>query len=56
VKIIGHDPDRRCASLYVIDRLIGCFSSFWISPFGQVMRTVSISLTSRSPKVSGVPV
>ena len=56
VKIIGHDPERRCASL-VARRAgpAGCRGSFWMSPLGQVMRTVSTCRVSRSPNASGTP-
>ena len=42
VKIIGHEPDSRGASLKCGGPARGLLGSFWISPFGHVMRTVSM--------------
>ena len=55
VKIMGHDPESRCASLITATLLTGWFSSFWIRPLGQVMRTVSTSFCEPSRNTSGTP-
>jgi hypothetical protein len=56
VKIIGHDPDSFGASWNFSMRFAGCLVSFWIIPFGHVMRTASTCWKLRKPKLSGSPV
>ena len=55
VKIIGQEPERRGASLTAASWPAGRFVSFWISPLGQVMRTVSAPVCPPRPKTSGTP-
>ena len=50
VKIIGQDPERRCASAMVSASPLFLCVSFWIRPFGQVMRIVSASACPSSRK------